>query len=212
MQTRSRILSGLVAVAVAIATFSAPARAATPPAAPTQTAVLAGGCFWGMEAVFGALAGVTQAMPGYAGGTADTAHYDMVSTGETGHAESVRVTFDPAKISYQQILMVYFTIAHDPTELDRQGPDTGSQYRSEIYTMNDEQRRIALATIKELTAQHRFSAPIVTKVAPYYSFFPAEAYHRNFVKRNPDYPYVVVNDLPKLAALKKDYPALVAAQ
>jgi len=179
-------------------------------AAPLQTAIFAGGCFWGMEAVFGDLHGVKQAMPGYTGGNADTAHYDMVSTGTTGHAESVRVTFDPDVISYQQLLDVYFRIAHDPTELDRQGPDDGTQYRSAIFPLNNEQRVEAEAMIKSLTAAHVFSAPIVTKLEAYHGFFPAEEYHRNFVARNPDYPYVVVNDLPKLAALKKTYPQLVA--
>ena len=179
-------------------------------AAPAQTIVLAGGCFWGMEAVFRGLSGVTEAMPGYSGGTAATAHYDMVSTGTTGHAESVRVTYDPAKISLQQILNVYFTVAHDPTELDRQGPDDGTQYRSAIFVANVDQRAVAQAEIARLTATHRFSAPIVTKLEPYKAFFPAEEYHRNFVALHPDYPYVVYNDLPKLAALKKAYPQLLA--
>ena len=180
------------------------------PAASTQTAIFAGGCFWGMEAVFGALGGVKQAMPGYTGGTADTAHYDQVSTGTTGHAESVRVTFDPAVISYNQLLDVYFRIAHDPTELNRQGPDEGTQYRSAIFPLNDGQRVAAVAEIKTLTADHVFAQPIVTKLETSHGFFPAEEYHRHFVARNPDYPYVVVNDLPKLAALKKTYPQLVA--
>jgi peptide-methionine (S)-S-oxide reductase len=156
------------------------------------------------------LSGVTEAMPGYSGGTAATAHYDMVSTGTTGHAESVRVTYDPAKISLQQILNVYFTVAHDPTELDRQGPDDGTQYRSAIFVANADQRAVAQAEIARLTATHRFSAPIVTKLEPYKAFFPAEEYHRNFVALHPDYPYVVYNDLPKLAALKKAYPQLLA--
>jgi len=208
IDTRARFLTGLATVALAF-TLAGPAPAAAA-SAPTETAVLSGGCFWGMEAVFSALAGVTSTMPGYAGGTADTANYETVSTGTTAHAESVRVTFDPTKISYAQILTVYFTIAHDPTELDRQGPDDGPQYRSEIWYKSPEQKRIAEETIKQLTAEHRFPAPIVTKVAAFYSFFPAEAYHRNFVKNNPLYPYVVINDLPKLAALRKTYPQLVA--
>ena len=179
-------------------------------AAPLRTIVLAGGCFWGMEAVFGSLKGVTQAMPGYSGGSAATAHYDQVSTGTTGHAESVRVTYDPAKISLEQILDVFFTVAHDPTELNRQGPDDGTQYRSAIFVADADQRARAAAMIARLTAQHRFSAPIVTKLETYRAFYPAEAYHRNFVALHPDYPYVVINDLPKLAALKKTYPQLVA--
>jgi peptide-methionine (S)-S-oxide reductase len=179
-------------------------------AAATQTVVLAGGCFWGMEAVFGDLKGVIEAMPGYSGGSAATAHYDLVSTGTTGHAESVRVTYDPAQISFRQLLDVYFLVAHDPTELDRQGPDEGTQYRSAIFVAGDEQRREAQAEIDRLTAEHRFSAPIVTKLEPYRAFYPAEAYHRHFVALHPDYPYVVFNDLPKLAALKQDYPKLVA--
>lgn len=185
--------------------FARPAAAAT-----TESVVLAGGCFWGMEAVFGDLKGVVEAMPGYSGGTAATAHYDIVSTGTTGHAESVRVTYDPAKISFEQLLDVYFLVAHDPTELDRQGPDDGTQYRSAIFVANDDQRRRAQAVIDRLTAEHRFSAPIVTKLEPFHAFYPAEAYHRHFVALHPDYPYVVYNDLPKLAALKQDYPKLVA--
>ena len=177
-----------------------------------STAVFAGGCFWGLEAVFGALHGVKQAMPGYTGGNADTAHYEMVSTGSTGHAESVRVTYDPAAISYDELLDVYFRIAHDPTELNRQGPDDGTQYRSAIFPLNNAQRLAALATIKKLTADHAFNAPIVTRIEAYHGFFPAEEYHRNFVARNPNYPYVVVNDLPKLAELKKSYPQLIAAK
>ncbi len=179
-------------------------------AAPAETIVLAGGCFWGMEAVFGSLNGVKEAMPGYSGGSAATAHYDMVSTGRTGHAESVRVTYDPAKISLEQILNVYFTVAHDPTELNRQGPDDGTQYRSAIFVANAGQRARARAEIARLTAQHRFPAPIVTKLETFTAFYPAEAYHRNYVALHSDQPYVVYNDLPKLAALKKAYPQLLA--
>jgi len=185
--------------------------AARPAAAePTETVVLAGGCFWGMEAIFGSLTGVKEAMPGYAGGAAATAHYEMVGTGTTGHAESVRVTYDPAQISYEQLLDVYFRVAHDPTELNYQGPDEGTQYRSAIFVMNDDQRRRAQAVIAQLTAQHRYRAPIVTKLETYHGFYPAEAYHRHFVALHPDYPYVVINDLPKLTALKQAYPKLVA--
>jgi peptide-methionine (S)-S-oxide reductase len=207
MMHRARLFALTLAAAVTLLAGGTLRPAA---AAPTETAVFAGGCFWGMEAVFGALHGVKQAMPGYTGGGADTAHYDMVSTGTTGHAESVRVTYDPAVISYKQLLDVYFRIAHDPTELNRQGPDEGTQYRSAIFPLNNQQRLDAQAEIKTLTDEHVFGAPIVTKLEAYHGFFPAEDYHRNFVARNPDYPYVVINDLPKLAALKKSYPQLVA--
>jgi peptide-methionine (S)-S-oxide reductase len=206
MMNRSRFALTLAAALTILA--AAPPRPAA--AAPAEVAVFAGGCFWGMEAVFGALRGVKQAMPGYTGGTADQAHYDLVSTGTTGHAESVRVTFDPAVISYNQLLDVYFRVAHDPTELNRQGPDEGTQYRSAIFPLNDEQRKEAQAEIKLLAADHVFNAPIVTKIEAYHGFFPAEDYHRNFVALHPDYPYVVINDLPKLAALKQSYPRLVA--
>jgi peptide-methionine (S)-S-oxide reductase len=204
MTTRVRFVT-LALVAAFGALTALPA-----PAAPTQTAIFAGGCFWGMEAVFGALHGVKEAMPGYAGGTADTAHYPIVSSGSTGHAESVRVTFDPSVISYDQLLDVYFRVAHDPTELNRQGPDEGTQYRSAIFPLSDEQRKAAEAMIKRLNDEHVFSAPIVTKLEANHGFFPAEEYHRHFVARNPYYPYVVINDLPKLEALKKTYPQLVA--
>jgi peptide-methionine (S)-S-oxide reductase len=198
--TRSTLLAALLlALAVPV-----PAKAAT-----NQTIVLAGGCFWGMEAVFGALKGVSSSVPGYAGGSKATAHYELVSTGTTGHAESVQVTFDPAQISYDQILTVYFTVAHDPTELNFQGPDSGTQYRSAIFYANDEQRKGAEAAIARLTAAKRFTAPIVTKLEPLHGFYPAEAEHMHFVARHPDYPYVVVNDLPKLAALHHTYPGLV---
>ena len=209
--TTSRKRFGL-GLALALITQLALLGGATRPAAaaPTETIVLAGGCFWGMEAVFGSLNGVKEAMPGFAGGAAATAHYEMVSTGMTGHAESVRVTYDPAKISLEQILTVYFTVAHDPTELNRQGPDDGTQYRSAIFVANADQREAAQAMIARLTAQHRFAAPIVTKLEPYSGFYPAEAYHRHYVALHPNDEYIVINDLPKLAALKKAYPQLLA--
>lgn len=184
---------------------SPPAKAATP----TQQVVLAGGCFWGMQAVFEQLHGVTKVVAGYAGGSAATAHYEIVSTGLTGHAESVEISYDPSQISFQQILDVYFLVAHDPTELNRQGPDDGHQYRSEIYYTTQEQRATALATITRLQRQHVFSAPIVTLVAALPAFYPAEAYHQDFVTHHPDYPYVVENDLPKLQALHERFPQLV---
>jgi peptide-methionine (S)-S-oxide reductase len=179
---------------------------------PTQTVVFAGGCFWGMEAVFDALKGVTKVVSGYAGGNKATAHYEMVSTGTTGHAESVEITYDPTKITFDELLRVYFLVAHDPTELNRQGPDDGTQYRSEIYYTTPEQRDAAKAFIAELVARKSFSHPIVTKVEALPAFYPAEAYHQHYVARNPGDMYVVFNDLPKLAKLRHDYPALVTAK
>jgi peptide-methionine (S)-S-oxide reductase len=173
-----------------------------------QTAVLAGGCFWGVEAVFERLKGVTNVVAGFAGGEKSTAHYETVSTGETGHAESVKITFDPSQISYGQLLKVYFAIAHDPTELNRQGPDTGTQYRSAIFYMDDEQKRVAEAYIQQLNAAHVFSKPIVTQVVPYHGFYAAEGYHQHYLDNHPDSPYIVYNDLPKLEALKKQYPQM----
>jgi peptide-methionine (S)-S-oxide reductase len=172
-------------------------------------AVLAGGCFWGVEAVFEHLKGVTGVVSGYAGGKADTAHYEMVGTGRTGHAESVQITFDPSQISYGKLLQVYFSVAHDPTELNRQGPDEGTQYRSAIFYQSDEQKRVAEAYIQQLTEARAFRSPIVTKVVALPAFYPAEEYHQNFIQRNPDNPYVIYNDLPKLSQLKKRFPELV---
>jgi peptide-methionine (S)-S-oxide reductase len=173
-----------------------------------QTAVFAGGCFWGVDAVFKHVKGVSNVVSGYAGGKADTAHYEQVSEGDTGHAESVRVRFDPAKVTYQQLLQVFFSVAHDPTELNRQGPDVGSQYRSAIFYTSAEQQKIAQDYIQQLTAAHTFSAPIVTQVVPLQQFFPAEDYHQNFLALHPNKPYIVINDLPKLGNLHKQFPAL----
>jgi peptide-methionine (S)-S-oxide reductase len=178
-------------------------------AAQHERAVLAGGCFWGMEAVFESLRGVTNVVSGFSGGNAMTAHYEIVSSGMTGHAESVEITFDPAQISYAQLLAVYFTVAHDPTELNRQGPDDGTQYRSSIFYTSDAQKRAAAETIASLTAAHTFSSPIVTTVVPFVAFYPAEAYHQHFAAHNPDYPYIVYNDIPKLEQLRKKFPQLV---
>jgi peptide-methionine (S)-S-oxide reductase len=209
--TTSRRRFGWALALALIAQLALAGGAARPAvAAPSQQIVLAGGCFWGMEAVFRGLNGVSEAMPGYSGGAAATAHYELVSTGTTGHAESVRVTYDPAKISLATILNVYFTVAHDPTELNRQGPDDGTQYRSAIFVANAEQREAAQTAIAHLTAEHKYPAPIVTKLEPFKAFYPAEAYHRNYVALHPDEPYIVYNDLPKLAALKKTYPQLLA--
>jgi peptide-methionine (S)-S-oxide reductase len=168
-----------------------------------QTAVLAGGCFWGVQAVYQHTKGVTRAVSGYAGGQKETAHYETVGTGRTGHAESVSVTFDPREISYGKILQIYFSVAHNPTELDRQGPDFGTQYRSAIFYANDEQKRIAAAYIAELEKAHLFGASIVTKLEPLSGFYPAEDYHQDFAVLHPTYPYIVFNDLPKLDNLKR---------
>lgn len=171
-----------------------------------QKAVLAGGCFWGVEGVFERTKGVKKVISGFAGGQKSTAHYETVSTGRTGHAESVEITFDPKQITYGQLLMVYFSVAHDPTELNRQGPDSGTQYRSAIFYTDDEQKKVAQAYIRQLDAAKVFSRPIVTQVVPLTGFYAAEAYHQHFLDNNMTYPYIVYNDLPKLAALKKQYP------
>jgi peptide-methionine (S)-S-oxide reductase len=174
-----------------------------------QTAVLAGGCFWGVEAVFEQLTGVSDVVSGFAGGSKSTAHYQIVSMGTTGHAESVQITYDPAKISYGQLLKIFFAIAHDPTELNRQGPDEGTQYRSAIFFSTAEQKAVAEAYIRQLDAARVFRHRIVTQVTPLEGFYLAEAYHQNFLERNPTYPYIVYNDLPKLAALKKEFPEML---
>lgn len=178
----------------------------------SQTAVFAGGCFWGVEAVYRHLNGVTRAVSGYAGGTTPNPTYDTVTSGRTGHAESVEITFDPQVVSYGTLLRVFFSVAHDPTELNRQGPDVGTQYRSAIYTTNDEQRRIAAAYIAQLDGAKAFPAKIVTELAPLSKFHPAEAYHQDYVARHPTQPYIVYNDLPKLDALKRQFPSMVAAK
>jgi peptide-methionine (S)-S-oxide reductase len=175
----------------------------------SETVVLAGGCFWGVQAVFSEVRGVSSAISGYAGGNKATAHYEIVSTGTTGHAESVQITFDPSQVSFGQLLKIYFSVAHDPTELNRQGPDEGTQYRSEIFYTSDEQKRIAEAYIQQLTAAKVFRSPIVTKVAPLQGFYAAEEYHQNYVARNPHQPYVAYNDLPKLTNLRAEFPALL---
>lgn len=178
-------------------------------AAPLQHVVLAGGCFWGMQAVFEPLKGVTKVVAGYSGGNALTAHYDIVSTGMTGHAESVEVTYDPSRISFKQLLDVYFLVAHDPTELNRQGPDDGSQYRSEIFYATAAQRDEAQNYIKQLSSAKVYPAPIVTKVEPLRAFYAAEAYHQDFMAHNPDNPYIIYNDKPKLVALRHRFPQLL---
>jgi peptide-methionine (S)-S-oxide reductase len=171
-----------------------------------QTAVLAGGCFWGVQAVYQHTKGVTRAVSGYAGGQKDTAHYEMVGAGRTGHAETVSITFDPQQISYGKILQIYFSIAHNPTQLNRQGPDFGTQYRSAIFYADDEQKRIASAYVAQLQQAHVFAGPIVTKLDPLSGFYPAEDYHQDFLVLHPSYPYIVFNDLPKLDNLKQLFP------
>ncbi len=188
----------------------APAQDAKP-SGTSETVVLAGGCFWGVQGVFQHVKGVTSAVSGYDGGKASTAHYEMTSRGDTGHAESVRVTFDPQKISYGRILQIYFSVAHNPTERDHQGPDWGTQYRSAIFPANEEQARIAAAYIRQLDRADVFHSPIVTKIEPGKTFYPAEAYHQNFLARHPRNPYIVINDLPKLHNLKRLFPAYYRA-
>jgi peptide-methionine (S)-S-oxide reductase len=200
-------LSALLLVLSLCIGGAAPASAAVP----AERVVLAGGCFWGMQLVFESLKGVDAAVAGYAGGSADTAQYETVSTGTTGHAESVEITYDPARISFKELLDVYFLVAHDPTELNRQGPDYGSQYRSEIFYTSSQQRSQALAYIAHLGSEHVYSSKIVTIVAPLRGFYPAEAYHQDFAVHNPQNPYIVINDLPKLRKLRQEFPALVKA-
>lgn len=171
-------------------------------------AVLAGGCFWGTQAVFQHLKGVSEVISGYAGGSPETADYTQVSTGTTRHAESIRVTYDPARISYEQLLRVFFSVAHDPTQLNRQGPDRGPQYRSVVFYTDAAQQQRANAYIAQLQAKKTFSAPIVTTVVPLNGFYPAEAYHQDFLRKHPDHPYIVMHDLPKLAALRQQFPEL----
>lgn len=173
-----------------------------------QTAVLAGGCFWGIEAVFEHVKGVIDVASGYSGGTADSAHYDQVSSGSTGHAEAVRIEYDPSQITYGQLLKVFFSVAHDPTELDRQGPDTGRQYRSAIFHASDEQKRVAQAYLNQLAATRIFRRPIVTEVVPLKAFYPAEAYHQDYAAHHPTQPYIAMYDLPKIASLQRQFPNL----
>jgi len=186
--------------------FGALSNAGAAPA--MQTAVFAGGCFWGVDAVFKHVKGVSSVESGYAGGSAATAHYEQVSDGNTGHAESVRVLFDPARVSYRQLLEVFFSVAHDPTQLNRQGPDYGTQYRSAIFYTSAEQQKIAQGYIQKLADARTFPAPIVTQLVPLEQFFPAEDYHQNYLALHPYQPYIIFNDMPKLEQLRKQFPAL----
>ena len=172
----------------------------------SEVAVVAGGCFWGVQGVYQHVTGVTSAVSGYTGGEKNTADYDSVSTGESGHAESVQVTFDPRIISYGRILQIFFSVVHDPTQLNRQGPDRGTQYRSALFPMSAEQASVAKAYIAQLGEARVFNAAIVTTLEPGRTFYPAEAHHQDFLTRNPTYPYIVFNDLPKIEALKKTFP------
>lgn len=173
-----------------------------------EMTVLAGGCFWGIQGVFQHVKGVVSATSGYSGGGADTAHYEEVSTGTTGHAESVQIVFDPSQISYGQILMVFFAVGHNPTQLNFQGPDYGTQYRSSLIYSNAEQKKIAEAYVAQLAAAKIYANPIVTRVVPLQTFYPAEDYHQNYLKLHPYEPYIMINDLPKIAALKNKFPNL----
>src|SRR5437879_5856071 len=203
-------LSALAIAAFAIAPSRAAEDAVIIPAPATdmkaegiQTAVLAGGCFWGVQGVYQHTAGIINAVSGYAGGAKATADYNMVSTGTTGHAESVEIKFDPKKISYGKILQIFFSVAHDPTQLNRQGPDSGTQYRSAIFTTNDEQKKVAEAYIAQLNAAKVYKKPIVTKVGPLQGFYAAEDYHQDYLKLHPNQPYIAFNDIPKVENLKK---------
>ena len=216
----NRLFAALISPILGIALVGClPASAATPfpdPAvdiplakeAGVKTAVLAGGCFWGVEGVFEHVKGVTQVVSGYAGGDAKTASYAQVSSGRTGHAESVRISYDPDRISYGQLLKVFFSVAHDPTELNRQGPDTGTQYRSAIFYTDAEQKQVADGYITQLQKARVFSRPIVTEVVPLKGFYDAEAYHQDYLDHHPNQPYIVINDLPKIANLQRQLPSL----
>jgi peptide-methionine (S)-S-oxide reductase len=177
-----------------------------------ETAVLAGGCFWGVQGVFQHVNGVTKVVSGYAGGQASTAQYETVSGGQTGHAESVQITYDPTKVTYGRLLQIYFSVAHDPTELNRQGPDSGTQYRSAIFPANDVQKQVAQSYIAQLNKAHVFPAPIVTRTDALKGFYPAESYHQNYLTLHPDAPYIAINDLPKVENLKRLYPAFYRDQ
>ncbi|MEO6912486.1 MAG: peptide-methionine (S)-S-oxide reductase MsrA [Candidatus Baltobacteraceae bacterium] len=200
------VITGLLTLAL-IVFPAAPARSAAAPKA-TERVVLAGGCFWGMQGVFESVKGVTRVVAGYSGGTKSTANYETVSTGTTGHAESVQIDFDPSKISFTQLLNVYFLVAQDPTQLNRQGPDSGTQYRSVIFYTSDGQKHAAQAYIKTLEARKIFRDPIVTQVVPFHAFYQAEAYHQDFMARNPNNPYIVINDKPKVEQLQAKFPQL----
>ena len=210
-----KIFHHALVLALALIAFPAVARVVPAPLkdeaagqASSETAVLAGGCFWGVQGVFEHVQGVIKAVSGYAGGTKETANYEAVSSEKTAHAESVQITFDPHRISYGRILQIYFSVAHDPTEINRQGPDVGTSYRSTIFPTSDEQARIAKAYIDQLDTAHVYDAKIATTIEPGHDFYPAEEYHQDFLTRHPGYPYIVIYDLPKIADLKASFPDL----
>lgn len=216
----ARLISSILALGFTIFIMALSGKAANPPIPPAkldaplavaagkQTAVFAGGCFWGTQAVFERVKGVLKTTAGYSGGSAETATYRQVITETTGHAESVEVIYDPAQITYGQLLRIFFSVAHDPTQLNRQGPDVGTSYRSAIFYVNEEQKRIAMAYIAELDAAKVFPARIVTEVSPLKAFYAGEDYHQDFALKNPDHPYIQVCDLPKIAELKRQFPEL----
>jgi peptide-methionine (S)-S-oxide reductase len=208
-QTAAILCFALVSTTFAIRAPQLPSAVLDPKAKGEQTAVLAGGCFWGGEAVFETLAGVNDVVSGYAGGSKSSANYTVVSSGTTGHAESVKITYDPSKISYGQLLRVFFAVAHDPTQLNRQGPDYGPQYRSVIFFGSPEQKSVAEAYIKQLNESKVFAVRIVTRVVTLDGFYPAEPEHQDFIRRNPWNPYVLANDRPKLDLLGKEFPELL---
>jgi peptide-methionine (S)-S-oxide reductase len=210
---KKHLAGALALLALASLPLTAQARVVPPPAqdeaagqATTEVAVLAGGCFWGVQGVFQHVDGVIKAESGYAGGTKEDADYRTVSSERTGHAESVQITFDPQRISYGRLLQIYFSVAHDPTELNRQGPDTGTSYRSTIFPTSDEQAKVAKAYIAQLDEAHAYKDKIVTTIEPGKAFYPAEDYHQDFLTRHPSYPYIVMFDLPKIADLKASFP------
>jgi peptide-methionine (S)-S-oxide reductase len=222
VKTASRAVMGAVVFGLMV---SAPLSAAEPAvtiptptydvpkaAGPLQTAVLSGGCFWGVQGVFEHLVGVRRVLSGYAGGAKNSASYEVVSGGNTGHAESVQITYDPQKVSYGQILQVYFSVAHNPTELNRQGPDVGTQYRSAIFYADDAQKKVAVSYIAQLSKSGAFDAPIVTQLTPLQGFYPAEGYHQDYLLLNPTSPYIVYNDLPKIRNFQKLLPVLYQAK
>ena len=223
----TRVFARLIAVAIAVGASACgrlapasevavlvPPPAADEPAsgATSETTVLAGGCFWGVQGVFQHVKGVSRAISGYTGGNADSAHYEDVGLGTTGHAESVQVTFDPREISYGEILRVYFSVAHDPTQKNRQGPDSGTQYRSAIFPVNEAQQQVAQKYIAQLDASKTFASPLATTIEPGKTFYRAEDYHQDFLANNPTYGYIVVNDLPKIDNLHRLFPDLYRAQ
>ena len=206
------MLAAPVSAAEAPVAVPAPAYDVPKAQGPLQTAVLSGGCFWGVQGVFEHLIGVRQVLSGYSGGAKSNASYEVVSGGNTGHAESVQISFDPLKVSYGQILQVYFSVAHNPTELNRQGPDVGTQYRSAIFYADDAQKKVAASYIAQLSKSGVFGAPIVTQLAPLQGFYPAEGYHQDYLLMNPTNPYIVYNDLPKIRNFQKLLPVLYQAK